>query len=40
MRKNYSIESSKCIYTRQFYPSNKGGFERDFMEFVDRDSEV
>lgn len=40
MRENYSMEVSKAIYERLPYPSQKGGFERNFMLFVDRDSEV
>lgn len=40
MRENYSIEVSKSIYERLPYPTNKGGFEKRFMEAVDRDSRV
>jgi len=40
MRENYSMDVSKAIYERLPYPSQKGGFERNFMSFVDRDSEV
>lgn len=40
MRESYSVELVKTIYERTGYPSNRGGFERAFMEFVDRDSEV
>lgn len=40
MRENYSIEVSKSIYGRLPYPSNKGGFEKKFIEAVDRDSRV
>ena len=40
MRENYSIEVSKCIYPKLGFPSNKGGFERDFIEACDRDSNV
>lgn len=40
MRENFSIDVSKAIYDKLPYPSNKGGFERAFIEFVDRDSEV
>lgn len=40
MRKNYSINVSKSIYERLPYPSNKGGFEKSFIEFTDTDSEV
>ena len=40
MRENYSIEVSKSIYERLPYPSNGGGFEKRFIEAVDRDSRV
>lgn len=40
MRENYSIEVSKSIYERLPYPSNKGGFEKSFIESCDRDSRV
>ena len=40
MRENYSIDISKSIYEKLPYPSNKGGFEKSFMEFADRDSAV
>lgn len=37
MRENYSIEVSKAIYEKLKFPSNKGGFERAFIEFCDSD---
>lgn len=40
MRENYALEVSKTIYEKLGYPSNKGGFEKNFIEFVDRDSQV
>ncbi|WP_292460622.1 DEAD/DEAH box helicase [Methanothermococcus sp.] len=40
MRENYSLNVSKSIYEKLPYPSNKGGFEKNFMEFIDCDSEV
>ena len=40
VRENYCLELVKCIYERCPYPSNKGGFEHDFMEFCDLDGEV
>ena len=40
VRENYSIELAKCIYERCPFPSNKGQFEHDFMEFCDCDGEV
>lgn len=40
MRENFSIEVSKAIYERLPYPSNKGGFEKAFIEFADTDAGV
>jgi len=40
IRDSYSLEVSKCIYPKVKFPSNKGGFEKKFIEFIDRDSEV
>ena len=40
MRENFSLELRKTIYERTGYPSNKGGFEKQFLEFLDRDAEV
>jgi type III restriction enzyme len=40
MRENFSLNITKTIYEKLPYPSNKGGFEKDFMLFVDRDGEV
>lgn len=40
VRENYSIELQKTIYERTAYPSNKGEFEKDFLLFLDRQSEV
>ncbi|MDZ4713052.1 MAG: DEAD/DEAH box helicase family protein [bacterium] len=40
MREKYCLDIVKTIYQRQSYPSNKGLFEKDFMEFCDNDSEV
>ena len=40
MRENYSLDVSKTIYEKLAYPSNKGGFEKAFIEFVDNDSTV
>mgnify|MGYP001374682753 CR=1 FL=1 len=40
MRENYSELIQKTIYERLSYPSNKGGFERDFMMYADQDSKV
>ncbi|MFH1769208.1 MAG: DEAD/DEAH box helicase family protein [Parcubacteria group bacterium] len=40
MRENFSLEIAKTIYERLPYPSNKGGFEKDFMEYSDQDSGI
>lgn len=40
IRKNFSLNIQKSIYERTGYPSNKGEFEKSFLEFVDADSEV
>ena len=40
MRANFSLDIQKSIYTKTQYPSNKGQFEKDFLEFADKDSEV
>lgn len=40
MRETYSVETHKTIYERQGYPSSKGGFEKAFIDFLDRDGEV
>jgi len=40
MRENFSVNVSKAIYEKLPYPSNKGGFEKTFIEFVDKDSKV
>ena len=40
MRENYCLDITKTIYEKQSYPSNKGGFEKSFMEFCDTDSNV
>lgn len=40
VRENYMLDIRKCIYEYIGYPSNKGIFERDFMEFCDRDGKV
>ena len=40
MRETYSIEVAKSIYPLVAYPSNKGGFEKAFMEFIDGDSQI
>jgi len=40
MREKYCLDIVKTIYEKQAYPSNKGLFEKEFMEFCDSDSEV
>ena len=40
MRENFSLDIRKSPYEKTAYPSNKGQFEKDFLEFADRDSEV
>ena len=40
MRESFSLEVSKCIYERLGYPTSRGGFEKAFIEFLDRDGEV
>lgn len=34
MREKYCLDLQKTIYEKQSYPSNKGGFEKKFMEFA------
>ena len=40
VRENYSILAEKTVYERTPYPSNKGLFEKAFIEYVDADSSV
>ena len=40
MRANYALDLEKTIYEKTTYPSNKGGFEKAFLEFLDADSKV
>ncbi|MEN4069364.1 MAG: restriction endonuclease subunit R, partial [Methanobacterium sp.] len=40
MRENFCLDVSKAIYEKLAYPSNKGGFEKAFIEFADKDSKV
>ncbi len=40
IRETYAIKVAKSIYPQIAYPSNKGGFERAFIEFIDADSKV
>lgn len=40
IRESYSLELEKVIYERVGYPSNRGGFEKAFSEFLDSDAGV
>ncbi len=40
MRANYVLDLEKTIYEKTAYPTNKGGFEKAFLEFLDSDSKV
>ncbi len=40
MRENFALDITKSIYEKTAYPSNKGEFEKDFLLFADRDSNV
>ena len=40
LRESFSMETHKTIYERQGYPSSRGGFEKNFIAFLDMDGEV
>ena len=40
VREDYSLSPVKTIYEKLPYPSNRGGYEKRFMEFADNDGEV
>lgn len=40
IRETCSLKVAKTIYEKIAFPSNKGGFEKAFIEFVDSDSKV
>lgn len=40
IRETYAINVAKTIYERIGFPSNKGGFEKAFIEFIDSDSKL
>lgn len=40
MRESFSLDVSKCIYGRLGYPTSRGGLEKAFVEFLDKDGEV
>ncbi|GHU29051.1 hypothetical protein FACS1894152_7270 [Bacilli bacterium] len=40
MRENFALDIVKSIYKKTSYPSNKGGFEKAFLEACDTDGDV
>ena len=40
VRTSSSIEVTKCIFSRQPFPSHGGGLERDFMAWADNDAKI
>jgi len=40
IRETYALDVAKTIYAKVGFPSNKGGFEKAFIEFIDSDSKV
>lgn len=40
LRQKCSVEVSKCIYTRQGWPSHSGGLEQAFLKWAQSDSQV
>lgn len=40
MREKYALDLQKTIYEKTAYPTNNGGFEKSFLEFLDSDSKV
>ena len=40
VRSNFAIDVKKCIYPKLPYPSSKGGLEKRFIEWVDKDTKV
>jgi len=40
IRETYALIVAKTIYSKISFPSNKGGFERAFINFIDADSKV
>ncbi len=40
IRQTYAISAAKNIYEKIAYPSHSGGFEKEFIEFIDADSKV
>jgi type III restriction enzyme len=40
MRESYSVEVSKCIYTRLAWPAHNGGLERAFIHWAQADTQI
>ncbi len=40
IRETYALQVAKSIYEKVAYPSHAGGFEKDFIKFIDSDSKV
>ena len=40
IRETCALDVAKTIYQKIAYPSNKGGFEKSFIEFIDSDTKV
>lgn len=40
MRESSSMDVTKCIYTRQAWPSHGGGLEHEFMQLLEEDADV
>lgn len=40
LRESASMNVTKCIYTRQGWPTHGGGLEQAFIEFIDADADV
>lgn len=40
MREKFCLDLRKTIYEKQAYPSNKGGLEKEFMEYIDAQADT
>lgn len=40
MRESYSMETAKCIYPQQAWPTHGGGLEQAFMQLLEQDADV
>ncbi|MDR1940966.1 MAG: DEAD/DEAH box helicase family protein [Endomicrobium sp.] len=40
IRENFALDIVKSVYVKTGYPSNKGGFEKDFLLYCDADGKV